>query len=62
MRTATARPRFFMDGWWPWPRLERSTWWRVSTPPRSDAAATATPGPLPEQDPTLPLYHDANLW
>jgi|JI6StandDraft_1071083.scaffolds.fasta_scaffold04995_6 hypothetical protein len=29
--------------------------------PRGDAVAPP-PGPLPEQDPALPLYHDAQLW
>lgn len=61
MQTIAPRQRAFVEGWWPvWPRLVRSPA-RVRAPARGDGAPPAT-SPLPEQDPTLPLYHDAQLW
>lgn len=50
-------------GWWlGWSRADEPTHTAiVRVSPREDAAAP-TPGPLPEQDPALPLYHDAHLW
>ncbi len=58
------RPRGLLLGWWPRDaHTERPAPAPVQPVAMRQATAPQEPTPLlPAQDPTLPLYHDANLW